>query len=63
MQLTQTERQVFDQVCGDIHNAVFSGHGEYNITIYDGGDSGAGVLKGLGIYSLLLLSLIAAVIF
>ena len=65
MQLTQTERQVFDQVCGDIniHNAVFSGHGEYNITIYDGGDSGAGVLKGLGICSLLLLSLLAAVIF
>ena len=43
MQLTQAERQVFDEVCG--------------------GGSGAGVLKGLGIYSLLLLSLIAAVIF
>ena len=64
MQLTQAERQVFDQVCGGINIYTSNtGHGEYNITIYGGGDSGAGVLKGLGIYSLLLLSLIAAVIF
>ena len=52
MQQVEQVRQSYEAVCGDIPDPTSRPS-----------DGGAGVLKGLGIYSLLLVSLAAAVIF